>query len=66
MNPLHLIWIIPLAASVGFLAGTLIKVSNYGILDLPFWMWERIILILSEHSYEWCEEIIQAIKERMK
>ena len=66
MNPLHLIWIIPLAASVGFLIGTLIKVADYGIIDLPFWMWERIILILSEHPYTGCEEIIQAIKERME
>jgi hypothetical protein len=66
MNPLHLIWIIPLAASVGFLIGTLIKVSNYGIVDLPFWMWEKIVRILSECDYSGAAEIVEAIKERMK
>lgn len=66
MNPLHLIWIIPMAASVGFLVGSLIKVSNYGIIDLPFWMWEKIVLILSEHPYDGADEIVEAIKERMK
>lgn len=28
MNPLHLIWIIPLAASIGFFAGAMMKVAG--------------------------------------
>lgn len=36
------------------------------VLELSFWMVERIVQILSEHPYTGCEEIIRAIKEQMK
>lgn len=35
-------------------------------LELPPWMVERIVAILSEHPYTGCEEIVQAIKEQTK
>lgn len=35
-------------------------------LELPFWMVERIVAILSEHPYTGAEEIIQRIKEQME
>lgn len=35
-------------------------------LELPFWMVERIVQILSEHPYTGCAEIIQTIKEQTK
>lgn len=66
MNPLHLIWIIPLAASVGFLVGSLMKVSDTDFIELPFWMWEWIVKVLSECDYSGAAEIVEAIKEQMK
>jgi hypothetical protein len=33
-------------------------------LELPFWMVERIVQILSEHPYTGAAEIVQAIKEQ--
>ena len=33
-------------------------------LELPLWMVERIVTILSEHPYTGAEEIIQKIKEQ--
>ena len=35
-------------------------------LELPFWMVERIVAILSEHPYTGCEDIIREITEQMK
>lgn len=35
-------------------------------LELPFWMVERIVEILSEHPYTGSSEIIRAIKEQTK
>lgn len=35
-------------------------------LELPFWMVERIVAILSEHPYTGAEEIVQKIKEQSK
>lgn len=35
-------------------------------LELPFWMVERIVQILSEHPYTGTPEIIQTIKEQTK
>lgn len=34
-------------------------------LELPLWMVERIVQILSEHPYTGTEEIIQHIKEQI-
>ena len=31
--------------------------------ELPFWMWERIVAILREHPYTGAQEIIEAIKK---
>lgn len=35
-------------------------------LELPFWMVERIVAILSEHPYTGADEIVQKIKEQSK
>ena len=35
-------------------------------LELPFWMVERIVAILTEHPYTGAEEIVQKIKEQSK
>lgn len=35
-------------------------------LELPFWMVERIVEILSEHPYTGSAEIIQEIKEQVE
>lgn len=35
-------------------------------LELPLWMVERIIQILSEHPYTGAAEIVEAIKEQIK
>ena len=35
-------------------------------LELPLWMVERIVQILSEHEYTGAEEIVQTIKEQTK
>lgn len=32
--------------------------------ELPYWMWEWIVAILSEHPYTGAAEIVQAIKEQ--
>ena len=34
--------------------------------ELPYWMWEWIVAILSEHPYTGCEDIIREITEQMK
>ena len=36
------------------------------VLELPLWMVERIVQILSEHPYTGCQEIIQRIMEQTK
>ena len=36
------------------------------VLELPLWMVERIVQILSEHPYTGCQEIVQRIKEQAK
>lgn len=35
-------------------------------LELPFWMVERIVQILSEHPYTGAAEIVETIKEQIK
>lgn len=35
-------------------------------LELPFWMVERIVQILSEHPYTGAQDIILDIKEQME
>lgn len=35
-------------------------------LELPSWMVERIVAILSEHPYTGSNDIIQAIKEQLE
>lgn len=35
-------------------------------LELPSWMVERIVAILSEHPYTGCEEIVETIKRQTR
>lgn len=69
INALHLIWIIPVSASVGafimvIFAGS--KVYPMCTLTLKTWMVERIVQILEVHPYTGAPEIIQSIKEQTK